>query len=114
MADYIRPTNMYLVGIPVPGRLVLELARRLRDAELVETAERLEGAYDREARIVALEISDREGILRTLEDRPAGLKELRAVLLKSTCGGRQKVSRSGPPSLSRRPLRALRGECWSR
>ena len=77
---------IYLAGIPIPARLVLELARALRDAELVDTAERLEGAYDREARIVALEISDREAILRALEDPPAGLEELRAVLLQEHVG----------------------------
>lgn len=73
---------MYLAGIPVPDRLVLELARRLRDAGFDDTAEVLEGAYDREARIVALDIGDREAILRTLEDPPAGLEELRATLLQ--------------------------------
>ena len=77
---------IYLAGIPIPARLVLELARALRDAELVDTAERLEGAYDREARIVALEISDREAILRALEDPPAGLEELRAILLQEHVG----------------------------
>ena len=81
MAHYRRPTNVYLAGIPVLDRLVLELARRLRDAELVDTAERLEGAYDREARIVALEISDREAILRVLEDGPEEFAELRGVLV---------------------------------
>lgn len=86
MADHRPPTGMYLAGIPIPARLVLELARRLRDAELVGTAERLEGASDREARIVALEISDREAILRALEDAPAGLTELRAVLLHEHVG----------------------------
>jgi hypothetical protein len=82
MADYRPPTNMFLAGIPVPDRLVLELARRLRDAALRDTAERLEGAYDREARIVALEVSDREALLRVLEDAPAGLDQLRGVLLQ--------------------------------
>ena len=77
---------IYLAGIPIPARLVLKLACRLRDAELVDTAERLEGAYDREARIVALEISDREAILRALEDPPAGLEELRAVLVQEHVG----------------------------
>ena len=86
MAYYRRPTNVYLAGIPVLDRLVLELARRLREAELVDTAERLEGAYHRDARIVALEISDREAILRALEDAPAGLTELRAVLLQEHVG----------------------------
>ena len=86
MADYRAPTSIYLAGIPIPARLVLELARAFRDAELVDTAERLEGAYDREARIVALEISDREAILRALEDPPAGLEELRAVQLQEHVG----------------------------
>ena len=77
---------IYLAGIPIPARLVLELARVLRDTELVDTAERFEGAYDRQARIVALEVSAREGILRALEDPPAGLEELRAVLLHEHVG----------------------------
>ena len=50
--------------------------------ELVDTAEQLERAYDREARIVALEISGREAILRVLEDCPEELAELRATLLQ--------------------------------
>ena len=77
---------IYLAGIPIPARLVLELARVLRDTELVDTAERFEGAYDRQARIVALEVSDRVGILRALEDPPAGLEELRAVQLQEHVG----------------------------
>ena len=62
--------RMWLAGIPVADRAVLQLAASLREAELVDTAERLERAYDREARIVALDISDREAILRVLEDCP--------------------------------------------
>ena len=53
-----------------------------REAELVAIAERLERAYDRQARIVALDIPDREPILRVLEDCPEGLVELRATLLQ--------------------------------
>ena len=48
--------------------------------EPVDTAERLEHAYDREARIVALDITDRKAILRVLEDSPEELLELRATL----------------------------------
>ena len=33
---------IYLAGLPIPARLVLELARVLRDTELVDTAERFE------------------------------------------------------------------------
>ena len=51
-------------------------------SRLVDTAELLERAYDREARIVALDIPDREAILRVLEDCPEELLELRATLLQ--------------------------------
>jgi hypothetical protein len=42
----------------------------------------LEHVYDGERRAAALTITDREAILRVLEDCPAGLAELRGVLLK--------------------------------
>ena len=56
--------------------------RQPREAELVDTAEILERDYDREDRIVALDIPDREAILRVLEECPEELLELRATLLK--------------------------------
>ena len=61
---------MWLAGIPVADPAVLRIAASLREAELVDTAEILERAYDREARIVALEVTDREAILRVLEECP--------------------------------------------
>ena len=61
---------MWLAGIPVADRAVLQLAVSLREAELIFAAERLERAYDLEARIVALDIPDREAILRVLEEAP--------------------------------------------
>ncbi len=73
---------MWLAGIPVADKTVLWLAASLREAELVDTAERLEYAYDREARTVALDVPDREAILRVLEECPEGLVELRATLLQ--------------------------------
>jgi hypothetical protein len=73
---------VWLAGIPVADKAVLHLAASLREAELIHTAERLERAYDREARIVALDIPDREAILRVLEDCPEELVELRATLLQ--------------------------------
>jgi hypothetical protein len=73
---------MMLAGVGVPDALVLDLARMLREAELPATAETLERAYDAERRIVALTVTDRESLLRALEDCPDGLGELRAVLLK--------------------------------
>ena len=73
---------MWLAGIPVADKVVLHLAASLREAELVDTAERLERAYDREARIVALDVPDREAILRVLEECPDELLELQATLLQ--------------------------------
>ena len=54
--------------VPVALVLVRTLDARFRarkdgrETELVDTAERLEHAYDREARIVALDVPDREAI----------------------------------------------------
>ena len=73
---------MWLAGIPVDDKAVLRPAASLREAELVETAEIFERAYDREARIVALEVTDREAILRVLEECPEEMLELRATLLQ--------------------------------
>ena len=74
--------GMWLAGIPVDDRAILRLAASLREAELIDTAERLERAYDREARIVALKVTDREAILRVLEECPEEMLELRATLLQ--------------------------------
>ena len=60
---------------------MLELARLLRDAGFDDTAEALIVALEAEQALVALSVQDREGILRTLDDPPAGLAELRGVLL---------------------------------
>ena len=71
---------MLLAGLEVPDRLVLELALCLRGSGLVESAETLEDAYDSQSGFVPLTISDREAILRALEECPFGLAELRGVL----------------------------------
>ena len=73
--------QVLLAGLPVPDRLVLELAQCLRTVGVHETAETLENAFDHERDIVSLTISDREAILRVLEYCPYGLAELRGVLL---------------------------------
>jgi hypothetical protein len=70
-----------LAGLEVPDRLVLELAHCLRAEGLLETAETLEDAYDGNNAIVALTITDRESILRALDNCAYGLAELRGVLL---------------------------------
>lgn len=71
--------SIHLAGVPVRDELVLELARIVDDDAL---ADRLETAYGRKTRVLALTVSDRELILRALNDPPAGLEELRGVLLR--------------------------------
>jgi hypothetical protein len=60
---------MMLAGINIADRHILALAGTLRDAGFDDTAEKLETAYDHEARLLGLTIDDREAILRSLEDR---------------------------------------------
>lgn len=75
---------MYLAGLPIPGSDVLELARLVDDPALVG---RLETAFGRGARIFALEIDERETILRALDDLPtAALAELCGTLLAEHVG----------------------------
>lgn len=68
---------MYLAGVPVPDASVLELARLLDDDAL---ATRLEDAWGRKVRILALDLRERDAILAALHDPPPGLEELRGVL----------------------------------
>jgi hypothetical protein len=73
---------MYLAGVVVHDEDVLDLARLRHDAGFDDTAEVLVVALEAEQAIVALTIQDREAILRTLDDPPIGLAELRGVLLR--------------------------------
>jgi hypothetical protein len=73
---------VFLAGIPIDDRHILGLAGRLRGAGLADTAERLENAYGRETRVLALSMVDREAILRCVEDGPAEFAELRAILVQ--------------------------------
>ena len=70
---------MWLAGIPVADKAVLWLAARPVKPSLVDTAERLARAYDREARIVALDVPDREAILPVLPECSERLLELRGA-----------------------------------
>ncbi len=74
---------MYLAGLPVRDELVLELARLVDDADL---AHRLEDAFGRMVKVFALTIRDRETIIRSLDDAPPVLEDLRAVLLREHVG----------------------------
>lgn len=65
--------GLVVAGIPVDDRAVLRLAASLREAEPVDTAEILEGALRQRARIVALEMPDREAILSDDRRLPRGL-----------------------------------------
>ena len=70
---------MFVDGIPARDEAVLELARLVDDPAL---ADRLETAYGRETKVLALTIPDREKMLAALEDAPADLAELRGMLLR--------------------------------
>lgn len=71
---------MHLAGLPVPPADVLELARLVDDPRL---AEKPETAYGKGARILALDVPERETIVWALEDPPTkALAELRAILLQ--------------------------------
>jgi hypothetical protein len=71
-----------LAGIPVNDLSVLHLTSRLREAGFDDTSERLEDCRRREVKVVALTVPEREDILRSLEECPEELAELRAVLLR--------------------------------
>ena len=81
---------MQLAGTPVADRDVLELPRLARDAGFNYLVEKFEMAYDRETRVLALTIDEREMIIRTLDDPHESLAELRGVLLAEHAG-RQRI-----------------------
>jgi hypothetical protein len=67
---------VYLAGVPVTDDAVLELARLVDDEAL---ANRLETAYGRMTKVLALTIAERETIMRALDDVPPGLEEFRGA-----------------------------------
>lgn len=69
---------MFVCGIPVRDELVLELAHVVDDPELAERLEPPTGMV----KVLGLTIAGREIALRALDDSPAGLEELRGVLLQ--------------------------------
>jgi hypothetical protein len=75
--------TIHLAGVPVQDDAVLELARLVDDPAL---ADRLETAFGRMTKVLALTIPERETIIRALDDAPPGLDELRAVLLREHIG----------------------------
>ena len=100
--------HVFLAGVPVPDARVLELARRLEDARLDDQADRLEAAWRREVKVVALDVADREVILRVLEDGPAEFAE--HVCVASARGARLKsTTRRAPTGRCGFRARRLRG-----
>ena len=98
-----------LAGIPVRDPDVLDLAWLLRNAGFDDTAEALIIALEAEQALVALSITDREAILRTLDEPPDGLAELRGVLLREHEGrGRRDFERRSADEETRREVRTAR------
>ena len=81
LQTHVYARSMYLGGLPVPDRLVLDLVRSLRAHGIDGTADTLEEAYRAGRSVVVLSSVDREAILRAFRDCPYGRAELRTVLL---------------------------------
>ena len=76
------PTTITMAGVPVRRDMVQWLARESDQP----ASGRLQRALVYETRLLALEIDEREAILRALESCPDELTELRAVLLQEHVG----------------------------
>ena len=73
---------MFLAGVDVREGVLLELARRVRQAGFGDTADKLETGWREEDKMLALETCDRDALLHVLADGPDELAELRSVLLQ--------------------------------
>lgn len=71
-----------LAGLDITDDSILALVTRLRRADLDEQADTIVGALMSLQTEVALTNPDQVAILTVLEDPPAGLEELHAVLQK--------------------------------
>jgi hypothetical protein len=69
---------VFVAGLPLIHDDVLELARLVEP----DLAEKLYAAVDRSQTVLALTVPEREQILRSLEDCPPTLAQLRGVLLR--------------------------------
>ena len=73
--------SITLAGIPVRDDLIVELANRLDRAGRPEVADKLQSALTDRSKLVSLTIPERDAILEVIEHPPAGLEELRGVLV---------------------------------
>lgn len=78
---------MFLAGVPVADARVLELARRLEDAQLAHVSEKLEHAWRGEVKVLALDVPDREAILGCSTTGRPGLPNCAPCCSKSTSPG---------------------------
>ena len=83
--------TIHLAGLPIQDDLVLELARLVDDEAL---AGRLETAYGRMTRVLALTIPERDTVLAAIaKTRPPALRSSAVCCCASTPGGSAKDSR---------------------
>ena len=75
--------TIHLAGVPLRHEAILELARLVDDGAL---GSRLESAYSRMTKVLALTVPERETIIHALDNPPPELEELRAVLLREHLG----------------------------
>ena len=73
---------MWLAGTLLSDELVLELVQRLQRNGAEHTAQAIFKAAIKGQSTAILDSYDRRNILAVLDDQPAGLEELRAVLLR--------------------------------
>ena len=79
------PSTITMAGIPVPRQQVQWLAENADEP----ASGRLQRALTYGTRLLALEIDEREAILRALEECPDELTQLRAVLIQEHVGRKQ-------------------------
>jgi hypothetical protein len=71
---------VFLAGISIPTKDVLELSSLVDDEEL---ATKLRSAVVEDDKVIALETEERQTLLRALDDPPpVGLEDLRTTLLQ--------------------------------
>ena len=73
---------MWVAGTLLSDDLVIELVKRLQRDGAEHTAQAIYGAAIKGQSAAVLDSYDRRNVLAALEDRPAGLEELRSVLLR--------------------------------